>query len=172
MYQIKEVLNIVIKPKFKVFFTTNTSNSYQVIPMKKGDKYKVGVITLYSQYIYLWMRQGLKGSLYTYSQFTNLIFGYIPIGDIIYNSRSYRVGPFPTIIRDHSNWLFSLFIDNYIGGIMDYKNIFTILYKVYFPQIIFSPIYLSPGKTFLFIDSLNIVGFTRSTNRIRLLVKY
>lgn len=44
--------------------------------MKLGDKYKTGFIISYSQYPYLGIGQGLIGTLYTYFQFSDIIFGY------------------------------------------------------------------------------------------------
>ena len=44
--------------------------------MKPRDKYKTGFVTLYGQYAYLWMGQGLIDAPHTYLQFNDIVFGH------------------------------------------------------------------------------------------------
>ena len=53
-----------------------------------------------------------------------------------------------------------------------FKAIFNFLYYKYFLYIAFDLVYLLEKKIYIFIDSLKIVGFTSSRNRLRSLAKY
>ena len=55
MHRIDEVLDTIVKPKYKVFSCTDASNRYWAVPIKEGDKYKTGFVTPHGQYIYLSM---------------------------------------------------------------------------------------------------------------------
>ena len=125
MHQIEEVLDTLIKLKFKVFFTSDASNSYWAVKIKAGDEYKAGIVTPHGQYVYLQMGQGLKGAPYTYSQFTDLIFGPLPPG-----KGSLR---FPSIIGDIRQVAFSPFMDDHAAAATDYNSMFEFLHNMYFP---------------------------------------
>ena len=78
----------------------------------------------------------------------------------------------PTLISIYKNLAFTLFIDNYIRVAEDFNSLFNLLYTKYFPRVVFSPIYLALYKTKVFIDTLEIVGFTRGIDGLRLATKY
>lgn len=78
MHRIEEVINTIIRPKHRCHLITDTSNGYWAVRMKLGDEYKTGFITPHSQYAYLQMGQGLIGASHTYSQLSDMIFGYLP----------------------------------------------------------------------------------------------
>lgn len=90
-HRIDEVIDTVIKPKYKAFFCTDAANGYWAVPIKEGDQYKTGFVTPHGQYIYLRMGQGLKGACATYSQFEDLTFGPLPKTD--------EVAAMPVILR-------------------------------------------------------------------------
>src|SRR5205809_5113195 len=102
---------MVIRSEYMCFFITDTSNGYWAMPIRPGDEYKAGFVTPHSQYLYLRMGQGLKGSAHTYAQFTDLVFG--PL------SKSKTTPRMNSIIRTHGNGRFSPFMNNHIGGYMD-----------------------------------------------------
>lgn len=51
--------------------------------MKSRDKYKTGYFTHHGQYIYLEISQSLISALHIYSQFSDIIFKYLPKIDMI-----------------------------------------------------------------------------------------
>jgi len=78
----------------------------------------------------------------------------------------------PTLISTYKNLAFTLFIDNYVRVAEDFNSLFNLLYTKYFPRVVFSPIYLALYKTKVFIDTLEIVGFTRGVDSLRLAAKH
>ena len=68
----------------------------------------------HSQYLYLRIGQGLKESVHTYAQFTDILFGSLP--------KSKTIPRMNSIIGTHENSGFSLFIDNYIGSYIDFNS--------------------------------------------------
>src|SRR5438046_8034538 len=101
---------------------------------------------LHSQYLYLRMGQGLMGSVHTYAQFMDLIFGPLP--------KSQTMPRMDSIIGTHENSGFSPFIDDHIGGFTDFDSQFKFLHEKYFPQIAFGPVYISGAKTKAFMQTL------------------
>lgn len=49
MHQIEEVVKIVIKSKFGVFFNADVANEYWAILIKPGHKYKIRIVTSHGQ---------------------------------------------------------------------------------------------------------------------------
>ena len=96
MHQMEEVIEIVIKPKFKVFFGADAANRYCTIPMKLGHKYKTEIVMLYGQYVYLQISQELKGALHTYAQYLDLTFKHL-------SSNNERTNKHKLLIGDHGN---------------------------------------------------------------------
>jgi len=52
MHNIDEVIRTVIKPKYKVYFSTNAANGYWAIRIYPPDIYKVRVISPHNQFLY------------------------------------------------------------------------------------------------------------------------
>ena len=148
----------MIKPKFIVYFTTDTSYRYQAVLIKPRDKYKAAVIALYRQYIYLQIGIGLKGAIYTYAQFIDLVFRLIPL------VRSYL--QLPLIIGNYRLVIFSPFIDNYNSLGESFDTLFDFLYRRYFLQIAFGLVYLAEQKVRVFLTSLELIRFYRGPEGI------
>jgi hypothetical protein len=66
MHNLKEALNTLIKPSFVVFFLADAINSYWAVPIKKGNEYKVAILTLNRQWLFHRIGQGLKEAPYIY----------------------------------------------------------------------------------------------------------
>lgn len=163
-HRIEEVVEIIIKPKFTVFFGTNASNGYWAVPMKAGHEYKTGIVTPHGQYFYRRMEMGLKGAAHIYAQFTDLMFGPLPATgeEEAYNS----------MIGDHGDVAFSPFVDDHLSSAKGFEEMFDFLHEVYFPRCAFGPIYLAPKKTFVFTDQLDFVGFTGDRYGLRPSIKH
>ncbi len=127
--------------------------------MKPGDEYKTGFVTPHGQYAYIRMSQGLVGAPHTYSQFSDMIFGYL--------LKTQATLAQSSLIGDHDDWGFSLFMDDYIGVAISFEVMFDFLHHYYFPRAIFGPVHFTPYKTFIFTDQLDLVGFTSDKNRLR-----
>ena len=67
VHRLEATIDVVIKPRFKVYFSGYIVNSYWGIQMKESDCNKTGFLTPNGQWIYLRMRQGLTGALSTFS---------------------------------------------------------------------------------------------------------
>ncbi|KAI9771529.1 MAG: hypothetical protein M1840_002149 [Geoglossum simile] len=154
MHLINEVLETIIQLSYTNWFIADASNGYWAIRIQTGDEHKDGIVTLHGLYFYLRMGQGLKGAVYTYFQFTDLMFGSLP--------KTTTIPSFPSLIGTHKDSSFSPFMDDHIGGFQDFDSQFTFLHEKYFPRVAFGPVYLSGPKTKAFCTSLDLVGFTES----------
>lgn len=164
MHQIKEVLDILIKPKFNCYFSTDTFNRHWAVPMKKGDEYKAGILTPHGQYVYRRMGQGLMGAPHIYSQFTDLAFSPLP--------KTEDSPRQPTLIGDHSNVAMAPFMDGHAVSSTGYEVLFQFLHQEYFPRVAFGPIYLITLKTNDFTDDLDLIGFTGGPDGLRPSIKH
>ncbi len=164
MHHIEEVIDTIIRPKHRCYFITDASNGYWAVRMKPGDEYKTGFVTPHGQYAYLRMSQGLIGAPHIYSQSSDMVFGHLP--------KTATVPAQQSLIGDHGNWGFSLFMDDHIGAAISFEAIFNFLHEYYFPRANFGPVYLAPHKTFVFTDQLDFVGFTGDKNGLRLSIKH
>lgn len=159
MHRIEEVIEVVVVPGYTTFFSTDATNGYWAVPIRPGDEYKTGFTTPHGQYFYLRMGQGLKGAPMTYAQFTDVVFGPMP--------KTPGHPPLDSILGTRENHGFSVFMDDHLAGFTDFEAQFEWLHRTYFPRVAFGPIYLSPIKTHVFTDSLDMVGFTGSEKGLR-----
>ncbi|KAI9871042.1 MAG: hypothetical protein M1823_008561, partial [Watsoniomyces obsoletus] len=127
MHRLEEVLETLMRPKFRCFFGADASNGYWAVPMRKGHDYKTGFLTPHGQYCYNRMGQGLKGAPHTYSQFTDLVYGPLP-------STKGSGQTWPTVIGDHGGWAFKPFMDDHLGASTDFETMYSFLRDVYFPR--------------------------------------
>ena len=108
--------------------------------------------------------QGFVGAPHTYSQFSDMVFGHLP--------KITTVPAQSSLIRDHGNWGFFLFMDNHIRAAISFKAMFDFLHHYYFPCAILVLVYLASYKTLIFTDQLDFVGFTGDKNGLRPSMKH
>lgn len=160
MHHLEEVINILLRPKYRVYFYSDAANGYWAIKTKLEDQNKTGFLAPNGQWVYLRMGQGLKGAPFTYAQFTDLVFGPLPANsDGVLRSKS--------LIGDHNNHAFSVFMDDHGASAEDFDSLFTFLHTQYFPRCVFGPVYLSGPKTHLFEDSIELLGFRGGADGLR-----
>ena len=106
------------------------------------------------------MGQGLKGASFTYSQYGDLVFGPLP-------PNSQGVVRMPSILGDHGDTAFLIYIDNYGASATTFDELFDFLHTKYFPRCAFGPVYLAPAKTILFGSSMELLGFEGSKSSLR-----
>lgn len=121
--------------------------------MKSGDKYKTGFITLYSQYMYLLMSQNLIDALHTYFQFSDIVFGHLPKIAIILAK--------PSLIKDHGNWRFSLFINNYMGVAIFLRQSSIFCMSIIFFELVLDLFSLRPIKSLILLISYILLGLPK-----------
>jgi hypothetical protein len=165
-HRIEKVIDTIVKPKFGVFFSSDASNEYWAVPVRPGDEHKCAIVTPHGQYLYLRMEQGLKGAAATYTQFGDLVFEPLPKTD--------EVPAMPSLIGEQSNGqkAFSLFMNDHCESATSFDFMFIFLHEKYFPRVAFGPVYLSGSKTFVFSDSLKMVGFTDGAGGLRPFIKH
>jgi hypothetical protein len=156
MHNLEEVLDVLVKPTFVVFFSSDAANGYWAVPLRKGDEHKAAITAPNGQWLFRHMGQGLKGAPYTYSQFTDLVFGLLPRTDTVVS--------FPTLIGDHGDIGFVPFMDDHIGAAISFDTMYTFLHKKYFLWVAFGPLALSPAKSLFFFNSLDVIGFSASSD--------
>lgn len=159
VHRLEETIDVVIKPGFKVFFSSDAANGYWGIPMKESDCNKTGFLTRNRQWIYLRMGQGLTGAESTYSQFSDIVFGPLPQTD--------KVPRMPKIIDTGDKASFGLYMDDHLSSARTFADMFKFLHETYFPRVVFGPVYLTGKKTFAFDDKLDILGFEGTGEGLR-----
>lgn len=142
-----------------MFFGADAANRYWAILIKPGHKYKMGIMTLHSQYVYLQISQGLKNALHIYAQYLDLMFGHLP-------PDNKKTNKYQLLIGDHRNAAFTLFVDDYVGLATIFDAMFEFLHTKYFLRCAFGPIYLAPKKTHTFTNQLDFIGFTGNTEEL------
>ena len=64
-----------------------------------------------------------------------------------------------TLIGDHNDYAFQVFMDDHAGSATDFDFIYTLLHEHYFPRCVFGPVYLAGHKIILFANTLQLLGF-------------
>jgi len=159
MHNLEEVLDTLVRPDFRVFFSADATNGYWAIPIRKGDEHKAAIVTPNGQWLYRRMGMGLKGAPHTYAQFTDLVFGPLPA--------TTETPAMKTIIRDHGEVAFSPFMDDHLGAATTFEKMFTFLHNEYFPRVLFGPVSLNPRKCNFFSEEVEVLGFTAAGNGLR-----
>ena len=57
----------------------------------------------------------------------------------------------PTVIGARDNNAFGVYMDDHLGAARDFNAMFEFLHKIYFPRVIFGPVYLFGKKTQAFV---------------------
>ena len=133
--------------------------------MKQRDRNKTDFLTPNGQWMYLRMGQGLKEAPHIYAQFSNLVFGPLPLNDE-------EIFRFVILIDDHNDHAFAVFMNDHGASAKDYESMFRFLHENYFPRCVFEPVYLSGHKTQMFSDSLKVLGFQGSASGLRPSMKH
>jgi len=165
--QLEQIVYTVLKKGKRFFFTTDAANSYWAIPVRPGDKTKLGFVTPYGMYCYKVMGQGLTGGTHTYSRFRDLVFGAILEGfterdgikEILHGSES--------LIRDCGDVAFDGMIDDSYGSSTSFDAMYRFLHERFFPRCSWGPMYLKDSKSAFFTDSLDFVGLEAGSNGLR-----
>ena len=160
MHHMNEIWIILLKFKFRVHFCSNVANEYWVISMKKNDENKTRFIASNEQWIYLKMRQKLKESSFIYAQFSDLMFEFL-------SSNETNIIRMFTIINDHDDTTFVVFMNNHDVSTTNFDNLFDFLHRKYFLKCIFQFVYLSNHKIHLFFDEIELLRFERNAEKLR-----
>ena len=91
--------------------------------MWKNYIYKTAFVCLYKQLAYIHIGQGLIDSLHTFAKLKNIFAKPIPLLD-------------PELaLKDIKGVVFAYFVNNDLGAALNNKQMFTFLYKYYFPRL-------------------------------------
>ena len=121
MHRLKKVLDIIIKLGYNVYFIADASNGYWVVPMKESNCNKTRLVIPKNLWVYLHMKQRLKGASHTYTQFSDLIFGPLPA------TKDKCIPWQDTIIRGKENFAFSIYMDDHVGWAISFNAMFEFL---------------------------------------------
>jgi hypothetical protein len=164
IHRIKEVIDILMKFKFKAFFFTNVSWEYWTVTTKKEDVYKTDFVSSHEQWTYLKMSMKLIESSHIYAQFTNLMFESL---SIIKEKSSQFI-----IIEDHENAAMTFFVNDHFEARKNFDSLFSFLHNFYFLRVTFESIYLNSKKTTTFFEELNMIDFTERSKELRFSIKH
>ncbi|MCJ1466208.1 hypothetical protein MMC07_004827 [Pseudocyphellaria aurata] len=108
MHRIEENIEPIIQLKFLMLISSDATAGYWAVRMKRGGGYKTGVVTPHSHNAYIRMGMELKRVAQTYARFGDMTSGYL---------RATADEPEqPTLLRDHGDAGFSIFVDDYVGA--------------------------------------------------------
>jgi hypothetical protein len=162
--RIEEIINILMKSKFKVFFFTNVIWKYWAMIIKKKNVYKTEFVSFHEQWAYLKMSMRLTRSSHTYAQFINLIFESLSLIKKFLTQE--------TIIENHEKVIFALFVNDHSDAKVTFETLFDFLHEHYFSRIAFEFIYLSSRKIIAFIEKLDMIEFIDEFNQFKSFVKH
>jgi hypothetical protein len=164
IHRIEEMIDILMKSKFKAFFFIDATWDYWVVIIKKKDVFKTDLVSSHEQWAYLRMRMSLIESSHTYAQFTNLVFDFL--------STIEDFSAQDTIIENHEKAVMTLFVNDHSDVEISFEILFNFLHERYFSKTVFELIYLNSKKTVIFIEKLNMIDFTEESNELRSSVKH
>ena len=111
------------------------------------------------------MNQNFKKSSFIYAQFSNLIFDSLSLNDV-------DVIKIITMIDDHDELIFAIFMNDHETSITNYEILFNFLHIQYFFKCVFDSIYLSDSKTYLFSNKLNLLKFEKNAKNLKSILKH
>ena len=165
--RIEQIIYTVLKKGKKFFFTSDAANSYWAIPVREGDKMKLGFVTPYGMYCYKVMGQGLTGGTHTYSRFRDLVFSSIPEGFTEVDGVRVALAGEDSLIGDYGEVAFDGMIDDSYGSATTFEAMYQFLHERFFPRCTWGPMYLKDSKSCFFMDSLDFVGMEAGPNGLR-----
>jgi len=165
--RIEQMVYTVLKKGKWVFFTSDAANSYWAIPVRAGDKTKLGFVTPYGMYCYKVMGQGLTRGTPTYSRFRDLVFGAIPEGLEDKDGVQFPLKGEDSLIGEYGEFGFDGMIDDSYGSATSFEAMNRSLHERFFPRCCWGPMYLKDSKSCFFMESLDFVGLEAGPNGLR-----
>ncbi|KAL3247644.1 hypothetical protein ABHI18_012339, partial [Aspergillus niger] len=156
MKRIEPILMKMAKFELKVFFKADAANGYWAVPLAEEHAYKTAFSTIYGQYCYLRMGQGLTGAPATYTRLKDIAMGAIPepCSELPVSESD------PKVEFDH-------FMDDDTGGAASVEDLLDFLHSQYFPRLAWARLTLNPKKTTFFTKQVTILGHQCTENGIR-----
>jgi hypothetical protein len=164
VHRIKKVIDILMKFKFKIFFSTNAIWEYWAMIIKKKNVYKTEFVSSHEQWAYLKMSMRFTESLHTYAQFMNLMFESL---SVIKEFMTQEI-----IIENHEETTFASFVNDHSQAEVTFEALFKFLHEHYFFRTTFEFIYLSSKKIIAFTEELNMIDFIDEFNELRSFFKH
>lgn len=156
MKRLEYILQGIAQDCCKVLFKADASNGYWAVPLNRQHQYKTAFHTIYGQFMYLRMGQGLSGGPGTYTRLKDIATGRIPA--------PLAEDPLDSVMKDV--W-FGFFMDDDTGGGRDFDSLFCFLHEHYFPRLAWAKLTLNPDKSTFFASQVEILGHTRMARGIR-----
>ena len=107
----------------------------------------------------------MKRASFTYAQFSNLIFESL-------SSNDKEIIKMSTLIEDHKDYAFIVFINNHESLIIIYNVFFQFFHKRYFSRCAFEFMYLIKFKILMFANILKVLKFEKSAEDLRPFIKH
>lgn len=164
IYWLEEIIEVIIKLRFKLFLSSEVTNNYSEIYIKEFNYNKTGFMIPNCQWIYLKRIYGQTKPIFTYFQFWNTVFELLPIIN--------KVLTIPTIIVIRKNALFCLHMDDHSSLTSSLENTFLLLHESNFSLIVLRLVYLIEKKKYTFPQDMNILGFGETSTRLWLSTKH
>lgn len=147
MKRIEPILNRLASEKVKVFFKADAANGYWAVPLETEHAYKTAFGTVFGQFCYQRMGQGLTGAPGTYTRLKDLAMGPIP-----------EPRGEPALGGNEDNVTFTYFMDDDQGGASTVEDLLAFLHRRYFPRLAWAGLTLNPKKTTFFSSTIGILG--------------
>ena len=106
------------------------------------------------------MKQELKESSFIYAQFSDLMFE-------SFSSNKADIVRMSTIIDDHNDTTFVVFMNDHDVSTTNFDNLFDFLHKKYFLKCVFEFVYLSNHKIHFFFDEVELLKFEKNAKKLR-----
>lgn len=153
MRRIEPILHSLMQPKYKCYWQTDATMGYWGILLAEEHAYKTAFNTPFGQFCYLRMGMGLQGAAHTYARMKDIFAGPIP---------SPRPEPGIAGAGVSNDSAYEFFQDDDYGAHTDFMSQAIFLHTKYFPRIAWSGLNLNPAKTYLWMDHLNLLGYSGS----------
>lgn len=156
MKRIEPILNKLGSKKLVVFFKADAANGYWAVRLEPEHAGKTGFGTIFGQFCYLRMGQGLTGAPGSYTRLKDLAMGPIPdpLGE-------------PALGSEKDSATFMHFMDDDQGGAESAEELLVFLHLRYFPRLAWSGLTLNPKKTTFFSSSIGILGHNCTKSGLR-----